>query len=386
MFPDERKIRVLAHADSRIFSGAESLFCDVVNGLSGDDRFEVVASAPPENPDLTAALADAADSGPVPVSAQPLRLAAFHLYDPRRILASRKAMTEVDPDVVFLNLPSPEYGATPLLAGLDHEVPILGLVHITAGMKEHGFRFGGARELLSRRALRRLDRACVVSDAAAGSFHEQWGSKDRHPALIRLREPAVTPESRELSRHRLGLPSDAGVIGIAGRLTAKQKGHDTLIEASVEMLRDRPDLIFVVAGDGPDLAMLEEQARSAGVSTNWRFLGAVRPLDSFYGAIDLIAIPSRFEGLPLVALEAIEAGVPGVASAVDGLADVWPADWRVLPDAPDALADRLAGLLEADPEELDSGIVEARQRMNAHVTADPSDDVSNLLAGMVSHA
>ena len=94
VFPDERKIRVLAHADSRIFSGAESLFCDVVNGLSGDDRFEVVASAPPENPDLTAALADAADSGPVPVSAQPLRLAAFHLYDPRRILASRKAMTE----------------------------------------------------------------------------------------------------------------------------------------------------------------------------------------------------------------------------------------------------------------------------------------------------
>lgn len=386
VFSDEQRIRVLAHADSRIYSGAESLFCDVVAGLAEDGRFEVVASAPPDNPVLTDALSEATDSEMVPVSGQPLRLAAFHLYDPRRMRASAQAVNEVEPDVIFLNLPSPEYGATPLLADIDRDIPTLGLVHITAGMKEHGFRFGGFREVLSRRALRRLDRACVVSDNAAGTFHDRWGSRDETPALIRLRKPVVAPESRELSRHGLGLPADAEVIGIAGRLTAKQKGHDTLIEASASMLKTRPDLVFVAAGDGPDLALLEDTASRFGVDGNWRFLGPVHPLDSFYGAIDLIAIPSRFEGLPLVALEAIEAGVPGIASSVDGLADVWPESWQVSPDSPEVLASSLAGLLDAGKNETDAGLEEARKRMAAHVTTKPSDDVGTVLSGMLADA
>lgn len=123
---------------------------------------------------------------------------------------------------------------------------------------------------------------------------------------------------REEMRRLLGIPSDAPVIGTAGRVI-EQKGLEFLVKAAA-MLRPRyPDLRVLVVGDGPEREELEELSRAAGVSDRVHFLGIRMDIPDLLGTFDIYALPSRWEGLPMAVLEAMAAGLPVVASEVGGV-------------------------------------------------------------------
>ena len=377
-------VQLLVVADSSHFSGAESVIVDVVRSLAEEDRFDLTVASPVANPQLRSSLEDAAPDGRhIDIPAQPTSLAGIRLFDPRGIKAIRSSLRGVSPDVILLNLPSPEYGAGLLAADPFPEVPIVGFLHTTPAMRDLGFRAGRVREGLARRALRRLDRALVLSAPAASAVARRWGTRDPDPAVVRLPAPEVRVHDRAESRRLLGLPERDPLVGIVGRVTIKQKGHDTLVEASRRLLIEHPDLRFVVAGEGKDRAEVQRRVASAGVADRWVFLGQVSPVDRFLSAIDLIAIPSRFEGLPLVALEALRVGVPGVATEVDGLGEVWPSEWRVPPDDSAALAERLAVVLAAGEEDRAESLERGRAQLERRTSPDPAVDVVSALEAVV---
>jgi glycosyltransferase involved in cell wall biosynthesis len=136
----------------------------------------------------------------------------------------------------------------------------------------------------------------------------------------------------------------------AGRLT-RQKGFDVLIDAMARagsIRRGEADL--VVAGDGPEQHALTERASERGIEERVRFLGAVDAtrMASLHRGAAVVAVPSRWEGLPLVCLEAMASGRPVVASAVDGIPDAvldGTTGLLVAPDDPGALAQALDALL-----------------------------------------
>ena len=99
-------------------------------------------------------------------------------------------------------------------------------------------------------------------------------------------------------------------------------------------------------GDGPLRATLEARARAAGV----RLLGHRDHAASDLAAFDVLAMPSRYEGLSLTAIEGLGAGVPIVGSDVPGLRDaIGDAGVLVAPEDPDALAAAVVALL-GDPQ------------------------------------
>jgi len=378
---NEGPATVLVYADSAIFSGAESLLCEVVSGLASVDGFELIVAAPAENVELTERLTDAAGAGSaLSVPPQALPLAAFDLYDPRRIRAVRKALSGVAADVMLLNLPSAEYGATPLLAIRDPAVPIVGLMHVSGTMGDLGFRLGRIRERLARRAVSRLDSVCLLSEQAALDYPRQWSADESTERnVVRMPKPKVAAVDRDRARQSLDLPPDRPVIGMAGRLTIKQKGQDTLVEAARTLVADRPELLFAVAGDGQDRASLDGLIAAAGLEDNFSMLGQVGDMSAFLSAIDLIAIPSRFEGLPLIALEALTVGVPGVAASVDGLCDAWAAEWLVEPDDPAALADALGRLLDTGSAARQHFVSSGRARIEQLTSTNAAADVAACL-------
>jgi glycosyltransferase involved in cell wall biosynthesis len=77
----------------------------------------------------------------------------------------------------------------------------------------------------------------------------------------------------------------------------------------------------VVVGEGPQRQALEEKATALALVDTVRFVGPVEDAGSSYRAADALVMPSRFEGMPLVLLEAMSAGLPVVASAVGGIAE-----------------------------------------------------------------
>lgn len=159
-------------------------------------------------------------------------------------------------------------------------------------------------------------------------------------------------------RHRLGLDGRRVLLSVT-RLMAR-KGIDTALEALARLAAERPDLAYVVAGDGPERARLERLAAELGVAERVHFLGAVddAELPALYAAADVFVLPVReepdddeVEGFGIVFCEAAAAGIPVVAGDSGGVADAvrdGETAFLVPPRDAAATADALARLLDDD--------------------------------------
>lgn len=177
-------------------------------------------------------------------------------------------------------------------------------------------------------------------------------------------QPA-TAEERRTARQRWGLPEDGLIVGGVGRL-APQKDFSTFLVAAAQLWARRKDVHFVIFGEGPEDEALEKMAERLGVPVT--FPGYVRDRHAIYQALDVMFLTSKFEGTPLVILEAMAAGVPICASAVDGVAEVLTNDQDANlfpPRNPEAAAKSLAELL-ADPAKQARQILAARQQVEQH--------------------
>jgi glycosyltransferase involved in cell wall biosynthesis len=105
------------------------------------------------------------------------------------------------------------------------------------------------------------------------------------------------------------------VVGAIGRL-APQKGLPTLLHAARDVLQLVPNALFVFVGDGPDKEALQVQARELGIAGSVSFLGVREDIPEILSSVDVVALPSLSEGLPMVLLEAMASGAAVVASRV----------------------------------------------------------------------
>jgi glycosyltransferase involved in cell wall biosynthesis len=153
------------------------------------------------------------------------------------------------------------------------------------------------------------------------------------------------PGDRIAARRGLGLPEHGAIIGIAARLEPV-KGVDRAIDALAAV----PDALLAIAGGGSELGALRSRAERLGLAERVRFLGHVDDTVRLYRAIDVLCLPSRAEGLPLVLLEAQSTGVRVVAMRVGGVPAGVDPDTGVLvdPEQPDALAQALRHALRQD--------------------------------------
>ena len=132
---------------------------------------------------------------------------------------------------------------------------------------------------------------------------------------------AADIRQRALAKSALGLPSDAFLIGGMGRLVP-QKNFARFLDVAARVLSKNSSAVFVIAGTGPQEGELTAKAVHLGLADRVRFLGHVEDRVGLYHAFDALLMTSDFEGTPMVLLEAMSSGLPVVASAVDGIAEV----------------------------------------------------------------
>ncbi|HEX6939039.1 MAG TPA: glycosyltransferase family 4 protein [Longimicrobiales bacterium] len=166
-------------------------------------------------------------------------------------------------------------------------------------------------------------------------------------------------------RSRLGLDGRRVLLSVS-RLMPR-KGVDTALDALALLASERPDVVYVVAGDGPERARLERRAAELGLVDRVRFPGAVdeAALPGLYAAADVFVLPVReerdddeVEGFGIVFCEAAAAGLPVVAGDSGGVADAvrdGETAFLVPPRDPAATAAALARLLDDDALRLAMG-------------------------------
>ena len=153
-------------------------------------------------------------------------------------------------------------------------------------------------------------------------------------------------EVSELKR-KLGFSPHELVIGSIGELT-RQKGYRYLLESAPAILKEHPEVRFLIAGDGDLKTELKAQAERAGVSQKVSFLGYREDIPAVLNIFDIFVLPSLWEGLPVVLIEAMAAGKPIVASDVDGNVEVIgekEAGIAVPPRNPGALSEAILALI-----------------------------------------
>jgi glycosyltransferase involved in cell wall biosynthesis len=107
-------------------------------------------------------------------------------------------------------------------------------------------------------------------------------------------------------------------VGVVGRLEWHQKGLGHLVKVAESLKAARADVSWVVIGDGPDRGRLEQELARRGLRDVFEFRGWVRDRTEMYRSFDILLIPSLFEGVPMVLLEALARDVPVLARLAPG--------------------------------------------------------------------
>jgi len=125
------------------------------------------------------------------------------------------------------------------------------------------------------------------------------------------------------SKDRSSKPAekDSFVVGFAGRLI-KRKGWEELLRAASLLKDTAPQIHFLIAGDGPDRKKLLPLMKKLDVGACVEYIGLVSDMVKFYNSLDCLVIPSLWEPMGIVAIEAQACGVPVIASDTGGLAEV----------------------------------------------------------------
>lgn len=229
-------------------------------------------------------------------------------------------------DVMYVH--SPEMGV-PLVLGPGRK-PVAMHVHGSANPLTAS-RYGWARHPVLRRTYGILWRLVIarsgvvmsVDDAGldlARSFLPGGARTQLVLVPICVDADLFRPGDREEARRGLGLAGTDAVLLFVGRLE-EAKGASRLIAAFARLAATRPELALVLIGDGSQREALGMQARAAGVGQRVTFAGWVDHdvLPAWLRAADVLLLPSDYEGLPTVVIEAMSCGVPVVATAVGGL-------------------------------------------------------------------
>lgn len=129
------------------------------------------------------------------------------------------------------------------------------------------------------------------------------------------------PSDVVATRARLGIPSEAWIVGTVGNLRP-EKNHELFLRAFARVNSIVPDAWAVLVGDGECRPCLETLASDLGIAARTRLLGARLDVPDLLAAFDVFCLPSRYEGMPLTLFEAMAAGKPVVATRVAGIREV----------------------------------------------------------------
>ena len=120
---------------------------------------------------------------------------------------------------------------------------------------------------------------------------------------IDLDEYAFSQELRGKYRHELNIPDDEFVVGHVGRFMY-QKNHAFLIDVFREVARQNPKAILMLVGDGELRPEIEKKVAAYNLTDKVRFLGLRKDVKQLYNCMDVFVLPSWYEGLPVVSVEA----------------------------------------------------------------------------------
>lgn len=180
---------------------------------------------------------------------------------------------------------------------------------------------GEAARNMMKYALRPFAKVFATDCCACSEYAGEWlfGKRSMQENQVTVFKNAIDlqrfrfdPGVRKSVRKELGLDGKF-VVGHVGRFCT-QKNHNFLIDVFAEVYSRRKDAVLLLVGDGGLIGAIREKVKRLGLEDTVYFLGVRTDVERLYQAMDVFVLPSLYEGLPVVGVEAQTAGLPWVVS------------------------------------------------------------------------
>lgn len=303
----------------------------------------------------------------------PLRLAS-------RAVRLARVIAEFRPHIVHTH----SYGATAIgsaACGLARWSSLIITLHNYPPAADSIRPTGGLRRRAFDMAVRRAKHIVTVSDALRRSLVAAYPELLARSITIYNGVETQGPPGRNPAeaRARMGLPAEVSLVGAVARL-APQKGIPEFLRAARLVADAHPSVAFALAGDGPLLPEAVALRQQLALDRQLHLVGHVEAIKDFIASLDVLVVPSLSEGSSVVAMEAMAAARPVVATAVGGVPEVvanGETGLLVPPGNAQALADGMLELLQDPPRAQEMG---ERGRLRAVREFDVNDMVEKTKA------
>jgi glycosyltransferase involved in cell wall biosynthesis len=324
--------RILFYSDAPEFGGHEAMTVQAVDYLCTQSDHETCFAYYEGNPQLAKRLTLIASKSRLrllPISfcsrtLQALRSIVFRT----QVKRIQELLMRVEPQMVVVVQGRIESGSAALLAAKRAKVRIVSYIPMAHPVSVVGRPIASSlRDAVNRYFYRLPDKFITISNGVREMLQ-----------LRGVRSPiAVVPNGidlvfvqrtdRDEFRQVHGISAHQYVVAVVGRIDFRQKGQDFALRAFARLQRESTNWKLLFVGSGPDESNLRRMIRDLKLSSVAEVLPWSTNPAKVYSGIDLLLIPSRFEGVPLVMLEAMSCGLPIVASDVDGMAESLPKSW-----------------------------------------------------------
>ena len=176
---------------------------------------------------------------------------------------------------------------------------------------------------LNLKALKRYHKIIAVSDALK-QFMIDHGVDERKIVVIHNAIDVGTWKRENMTstiREEFHISSTSKIVGVIGRLRY-EKDLPTTLKVAEKVIQEQPDTYFLIVGEGPDRAGLEQQVQQLRLSDKILFLGFRKDTMNVYSALDVFVSTARIEGTPNTALEAMAMEVPVIYTTVGGVSEI----------------------------------------------------------------
>jgi glycosyltransferase involved in cell wall biosynthesis len=339
------KCNILYVIENIEFGGGERVFSQIIRGLD-KERFGVFVASNPGGifeKKLTE----------VGIKINPVRMT--NRYNLGIISRLKKIMKTKDVRIVHS-----QGGRADFFARIAARISNVPIIISSMAMLVEGYDVSTLRKslyvLIDRWTERWVNKFIVLSEAMRRSLIERHKIPPENIVKIYngIEIEEYNPDLKELKnkklevRRELGLKNDVSVIGAIGRLVW-QKGFEYLIRAAPEVLKKCPEARFLIVGEGPLKNKLILTSEKLNVADRIIFTGLRSDIKEILASIDVLAMPSLLEGLPMVLLEAMAMAKPIVATRIDGITEVLENNKTGLlvpAKNSNALAEALVGILD----------------------------------------
>lgn len=322
-------MKIIAYDDNPDFGGHQIMACHGIEALAKEPSTQIICMINPANQKLID------------------RLSEYTIVAPNHDLRT------LAPDLVLCTQGDITQSKNGILAAKRADLECVSYLALPHPMAHMGSKLGAFRDLKTTHLINAPDRFITISESMKQLLIERGCTK---PITV---VPNGIPAPRAPNRK----PQTVNcTIGLIGRIEFKQKQQDFMVRTFLNQPVFK-ECRLLIAGSGPN----EEQLRKMiNGHENITLLPWQKDIDAFFSKIDVLVIPSRYEGVPLVMLEALARGIPVIGSDRDGMQEVLPNEWTFATGNAEALADTFAYV----QKNRQNGIPALRQRVLANHSLD----------------